>query len=89
MEPLLSYDDLVAKRESMLAILRPFGFEDGNDGENPCVLYHRRTRTAVDMSASDPYRLIDVMALEIFEKGRLAAINAIRESMGIRESDRP
>lgn len=77
-----TYNQLEVIRDNALEMLSPFGFT-GNDDDNPAELFHRELGMTFDMSASDPHKIILIVAKAMQEKGYKQAQSDIRKSLGI------
>lgn len=75
--------DLESIRDRALEVLGPLGFEDCHDDENPAVLWHSGLKRSYDMSASDPFAIVSIVAKDMFDAGYKKAQADIRKAMGV------
>lgn len=64
------------KRE-VLQVLKPLGFEDNNDGEQPGAIYHPATHLVIDC---DKVTLAD-MVQAIFSKGKECGVRGLQATL--------
>ena len=66
-----------------LRLLSMFGFESCEDEANPDLLWHPETTEAFDLSASDPTKIVNIVAKRFFELGKKEARQEICDALGI------
>ncbi len=77
------YDQHESIRDRALEVLSPFGFEDCNDGENPALIWHPELNRSFDVSATDPHKIVMLVAETYTRVGYGSAQQEIRNAMGI------
>ena len=81
--PPVTYKQLEDIRDKALEVLGPFGFVADEGMTHPATLRHPELRESYDVSATDPYKIVLLVARKAAERGFNEAQQRMRLAIGL------